>query len=347
MNAELQSRPVGARPLKLRDATLYLASRARARTPLGAAEFLGRSLDHGRKTYDKRVRVCLDEMDVYREIFPAEYRRSQAPPFSTRREHELYRLVNLRLFPLLLGEDVDLETHLSNEPQFFLPFIPVRGIQRHMWAGGCFHFQQIETVFKLAQVLSWMTGAGGRGWHALKLYFGVEGVEDPAPPVADVGWSMFVHSCAVDDSPLKHLPLAFHLISYKTGCPWLDLPQIGYVGFEWSVEEVNRLALARLWAKGIELKTLSVSSWLDEAPAERIAHVVRLWNRAAAIERSSGSEGMDVDDLVKARGARPLGGGLVTMRMPATVLDQNYFPAVPSPEAPSLGPAALGVDEGG
>ena len=274
----------------LQKALHYLGSRARARTPLGAAEYLTASVTHGRDTYEKRVRVALEVTGLYRELFPEEYEASAAPPFSTQREHEFYRLVESRLFPLLLSESVDLETHLRREPNFFLPFIPMRGTQKHIWMGGCFHFQEIGSAHKVAQVLSWYTGAGGRGWMALKHYFGLEGVPEPAAPVAAVGWSLFAYSCAVEESPLKHLPRAFDMIAYKTGNPWLDLPQIGYMGFEWSGERVQHLATLWQHARELDEQITGLDRWLDEEPRERIGRAIELWNRAAEVERKSGYE---------------------------------------------------------
>jgi hypothetical protein len=277
--------------LSLDRARVYLGSRARVRTPLGASEFLGVCASHDRETYDKRVRIALDCLELYRILFPEEYARSHTPLFSTQREHEFYRLVHRHLFPLLLSEDVDIETHLQREPNFFLPFIPMRGTQRHIWAGGCFHFQQIETVFKVAQVLSWMTGAGGRGWMALKMYFGLHGIPEPAPPLAAVGWSLFVYSCSVEGAPLSYLPLAFHMISYRTGNPWLDLPQIGYVGFEWSGEKIAELVAAQEQADEINAKIAELDKWLDADPVPRIGRIVELWNSAARAAELSGFAG--------------------------------------------------------
>lgn len=275
----------------LQKALFYLGSRARARTPLGATEYLYASATHGRDTYEKRVRVALEVTGLYREFFPEEYEHSAAPAFSTQREHEFYRLVEGRLFPLLLSEDVDLETHMRREPNFFLPFIPMRGTQKHMWMGGCFNFQEIGTAHKVAQVLSWYTGAGGRGWMALKHFFGLSEVPDPAPPVAAVGWSLFAYSCAVEDSPLKDLPRAFDMIAYKTGNPWLDLPQVGYMGFEWSVERVRHLATLWQHARQLNEQIKALDDWLDEEPKERIGRAVELWNKAAEVERRSGHQG--------------------------------------------------------
>jgi hypothetical protein len=273
--------------LSLDRARILLGTRARVISPLGASEFLGSVAAHDRLTYDKRVRLALDVCEIYRERFPDDYAASLSPDFSTSREQEFYRLVHDNLFPLRLSEDTDLWQQIEDEPNFFLPFIPVKGIQRHMWAGGCFNFQEIETCFKVAQVLSWYTGAGGRGWEALSLMFGLPKDPSPAPPLNGWGWSHFLHSCRVDESPIRYLPLAFHFISYKTGNVWLDLPQIGYVGFEWSPEKVSELAEGIVQVREMEAKINDLNAWLDADPAARISRSVELWNRASEIEAAS------------------------------------------------------------
>jgi hypothetical protein len=194
-----------------------------------------------------------------------------------------------------------------------------------MWAGGMFHFHEIETVYKVAQVLSWMTGAGGRGWHALMHYFGLRGIEAPAPPFAAVGWSLFVYSCSISESPLRHMPMAFHMISYKTGNLLLDLPQLGILGQDWTSEEVARLTLMREHADRLTNEVMALNRWLDEDPAARIAQVIDLWNRAAKIEEDTDTVGLTATDLVQQRGARPLGiGDLVRHALPPDVLRNTY-----------------------
>jgi hypothetical protein len=297
----------------LQRSLVYLVTRARTRTPLGAAEFLTASDMHGRDTYDKRVCVALDVCGLYRDLFPAEYEASCAPPFSTQREHEFYRLVQANLFPLLLSEEVPLETHLRREPNFFLPFIPLRGTQPHMWAGGCFNFQQIETSFKLAQVLSWWTGANGPGWHAVCLLFGLKDCPVPAPPVAAVGWTLFTYSCAVEESPLKYLPLAFNMIAYKTGNPWLDFPPVGYAGWEWSHEQVTKLTRAWQQAGKMTACLKALDEWIEADPQPRIARAIELWNKAAEVELRSGHAGEYIEH-----------GTFAQTQLPGDVINEVY-----------------------
>ena len=284
--------------LSLDRARIILGARARVTTPLGAAEFLGVRREHPEAhVYENRVRVALDVMALYRMLFPEQYEASASPQFSTRREQEFYRLVDEHLFPLRLSEDVDLWRQIEEEANFFLPFIPVKGIQPHVWAGGCFDFQRIETCFKVAQVFSWYTGAGGRGWDALRLMYGLPKEPAPADPPGGIGWSQFLHSCRVEESPLRYLPIAFHLISYKTGNVWLDLPQVGYVGWEWSEERVAELAEAMTQAREIGLKIDELNRWLDADPVARIGRALELWNRGAEIEAGSEYRGVNFPEL--------------------------------------------------
>lgn len=292
--------------LNLDRAKLYLATRVRATTPLGAVEFLQMLRTGARDEYDERVSIALDCLDIYRKIFPEEYARSGAPHFSIQREHEFYRLVHTRLFPLFVHEDDvhpgDLLRLLEDEPQLFIPFIPVRGMQRHTWAGGQFNFWQIELCYQIAQVLSWRTGAEGAGWQALSLHYGMVGdVSAPAPPLGAVGWHLFEHSCYVEETPLRFLPAAFYLIGYETGNVWLDLPNhVGYVAHEWSARNVADLLVKRMKADQTNTAMKALDIWLEEAPRRGIARAVEIWNAAARKEEQSFEEFEHV----------PLGNGL-------------------------------------
>lgn len=282
----------------LDQARLALVTRARARTPLGAVEFLTVTDTHGRETYDKRVMFALDAAEIYREFFPEQYEASQSPPFSTQAEQEFLRLVDAKLFPLILNVGRSLEKEIRDEPSIFLPFIPLRGVQAHHWCVGDFDWRRIETPFKVAQVLSWMTGAGGRGWHALKHYFGLTDCPEPkAPTYGAVGWSLFVYSCATDGTPLRHMPQAFNYISYKTGNPWLDIPQCrGVVTMPWSRETIQRLHAAWLGVQTLGGYITELTEWLDEDPRGRIARVVELWNKSIEAEAETGFAGVRAED---------------------------------------------------
>jgi hypothetical protein len=265
---------------------------------------------------------ALDSFELYREFFPREYANSSAPPFSTQAEHEFYRLVDAKLFPLMLNAGRALETEIREEPNIFLPFIPLRGVQAHHWEGGDFDFRRIETPFKVAQVLSAMTGAGGRGWQALKTYFGLTDCPAPREPsYGAVGWSLFVYSCATDGTPLRHMPQAFNLISYKTGNPWLDIPHCaGVVPVPWTREQVAKLHVAWLGAQKLGEQVVELTAWLDEDPKARIARVVELWNKSLEAEAETGFAGVRADD-----------GRLFHTRLDCEALGRVYGDAIPVP----------------
>jgi hypothetical protein len=290
--------------LSLEKATTYLVGRARVRTPLGASEFLEMCIfdENGRGAFDERVKLALTVCNLYREMFPREYRASQSPPFSTQREQEFYRLVNLRLFPLCISEnrrETEVDDLIRRHPRFFLPFILVSGTQQHGWINGCCGFDGIQIVFKLALAL--IGHESPRGWQALSSYYRLARDLHPSPPLAAVGWTHFAYSCAVDDSPLRHLPLAFHMVVYKTGNPWLDVPPGEAFGMEWGKHNVARLFLARRQAEEINASVLTLNQWLVEDPATRIARAVELWNAAAKMEAESGHAGMYVDGAGRLR----------------------------------------------
>lgn len=305
--------------LTLSQANVYLASRVRKNTPFGAIEYLACVQHREPEVYRARVQLALDCLEIYQSLFPEEYSRSDAPPFSLQVEQEFYQLIHYKVFPLMTGPDMTVVDSIREQPFFFLPFIPLRGTQEHCWWGGQFDFAELQTVYKLAQVLSGLTGKGGRGWEALRVFYGLSGVPEPAPPLAAVGWSLFNYACRVDESPLKYLPLAFHMITYDTGNAWLDSRQgVGHLGFDWSAREIARLCVMWQQARQMEIAIKAVDNWLDHDPRARIAQVIKLWNDAAQKERTSGYEGMLVPDLVEA-GAVDLGNNLCVMTMEAAM----------------------------
>lgn len=293
-------------------ARLYLAGRLRVRTPRGAAEFLTFMKAGERQGYQGRVELALDCLEIYRDLFSDEYARSTAPLFSQQRELEFYRLVHTKLFPLRVDDDEDLLSMLDREPRLLLPFIPVSGLQKHLWDGGCFNFWEIELCYRIAQVLGGQTGADGSGWKALSMYYGLESTPTPSRALACVGWSLFADACAIAGPPLQYLILAFNMIAYATGNPWLDTPSIGCSPVKWSKQNVAQLALLREQADQAFTAIKVLNRWLEEDPPARITQIVELWNDAYAKEQDSGFGGMLVHDLVDAGGI-PLGPDFVML----------------------------------
>lgn len=293
--------------LTLEAATLYLASRVRVRTPLGASEYLNCVRRHARENYDRRVQVAIDCLSLYRQVFPFDYGRSPAPLYSTAREHEFYRLVHTHCFPLVVDEETDLFTYIEREPRFFLPFIPVRGLQRHDWSSGNFDYDSLDLPYQVALLLM-----GGNNQPVTLLGRIPVKLPAPAPPLAVVGWSLFTNACRVDKSPLGYLPLAFDLINYKTGNIWLDLPPIGYAGEPWSAEELARLTLDRMKADKYDIAMRTLHNWFMQHPESLIGHAINLWNDASQKEREFGYEGMMTDDLADA-GWAAIGNDMVVI----------------------------------
>jgi len=271
---------------------MYLATRARARTPLGAAEFLDYHATRERESFDKRLRITLECMKIYRFAFPREYARSASPYFSVQREQELYRLINTKLFPLMWGAGFDLDAHINRDPRFFLPVIPVRGLQRYVWEPGCVELAKVGPAFGLALALRQFPGA----WEFMVQEYGLTDCPDPAPPLAAVGWTLYMYSCAVEDSPLRWFPRVFEMTSYKTGNTWLDLPPIGSVGMEWSLEQVMKLHLMKSAAVDLSIAVTAIAGYLALDPKPRIKRAVEIWNTAALKELQSGFQGMCIDE---------------------------------------------------
>jgi hypothetical protein len=311
-------------------ALLYLASRARARTPLGAGEYLVCLRHHARENYDKRLTVAVDCLSIYRQAFPEQYARSTAPAFSVQREHEFYKLVHTQCFPLVVDEQTDLLTYLEREPRFFLPFIPVRGLQRYEWLPGAFDYSEIDVPYQLALLLSAILPDEIGKTEGPITVGGLTFPADfprPALPLGGLGWSLFVHALKTEDSPLAYLPAAFELITYKTGNTWLDMPrQVSYLGHAWSPERVAELAVMRAKADQYDIAMRKLHNWLREDLPTRLTRAVTLWNTASAREAEWGYEGLTGDEFMEAAVGRGLGVPMPNqmMALPPGELDRLW-----------------------
>jgi hypothetical protein len=281
------------------DSRFFLVSRSRLLTPLGAAEYLKVKATHEAEAWDARVKVCLDVMELYRTFYPRQYAASTSPHYSTAREHEFYRLVNEHLFPLTgWGADRQdsLEELIRRDPNFFLPAIPLAGTQQHDWQRGCCPFPKLQTVFKLALCL---IGHPLGKVDAFVREFGL--AHEPAPPLAAWGWQQFLLMCGVHDGPLRYLPLAIDMVCYSTRTPWLDIPpKVAGVTAEWGVQTIGKLFLARQKAEQVSMAVFALDAWLNESPAERVGHAVKLWNSIHVMEEQSGFGGMTAEQIMEA-----------------------------------------------
>jgi len=332
-------------------ATTFLVGRMRTRTPLGAAEYLEAlsplpamrglaspqfigSFDW-QKVYEARLHLAADLMAIYGALLPEHYARSTAPLYSTQREHEFYLLIHGadNFFPLVVDPEIELAEVLERDPGFCLPMIPVRGMQIYSWAPGRFELEDIPIPFQLAVTLGWVA-KDNAAWKWMVERYGLdelndfEGIETPAPPLASIGWTQFVYSCRVEGEPLKWLPMAFDMISYKTGNVWLDLPPgYGQVGFKWSLQQMAGLSIRWAKARYTAIAMTTLHNWFLEDPQTRIAAAIHLWNEAARVEIQSGLAGMLPEDLIEAGIGRPAGidhrGQLVAL--PHQLLHLNPF----------------------
>jgi len=255
-----------------RIAIKHLVARMVIRTPLGAAEYLkmrtGYEPEEGVKIFNQRLDLAETLDDLYRSLFQREYEASQSAMFSSAREHEFYKLVGLRLFPLHIAD-------LTRQPDKFLAGIPVQGQQQHNWLDGCCSFEAHQLVFRLVLVLN---GAEYDRWKDLGL------TKEPAPPLSRFPWSYFVKECLRQPPPLCHLPLAFYTVGYKTGNVWLDTFPESVAWYEWSAESIAKLLLHRIEAEQMKLAVAGLDCWLEEDKS-RIGRVVELWDKASTKTR--------------------------------------------------------------
>ncbi|MGH9759846.1 MAG: hypothetical protein ACREAC_03280 [Blastocatellia bacterium] len=242
----------------------------RVRTTLGSVEYLEYRAKFRKdfRFWDARVALAAQLNALYHHLFPVQYDASQSPAFSNQREHEFYRLISERLFPL----DVSM---LDGDPSFVHPGIPIKGMQEHDWINGCCPFAKLQMIYKLALVLS---GSKPEAWRSL----GVN--KRPEPPLGGLGWSLFVYACRVDPSPLQHLPLAFHMATYSTGSIWLDTPPGAAFFMEWTGPNIRSLIVAQQTAQAMNQALVGLEIWLSE-DSSRVKRAVEVWNRAGQAAR--------------------------------------------------------------
>jgi hypothetical protein len=271
--------------LRLEDARLYLGTHARALTPYGAVEYLSAKAEKLPEIYKLRLKIMLECMTIYRFVFPKEYARSGSPHFSFQREHELYRLIHHKLFPLQYDHGFDLEVDIARTPNFFLPAIPVSGRQRHDWLTEGLNFERIGPAFALATALSRRVEGA---WDQLVGHYKLADCPTPAAALHSVGWTLFVYSCSVEETPLRWLPTVFDMMGYDTGNPWLDLPPGALAVREWSLQEVMNLHVFKADAEDQALAVTFLAGYLNQDPKPRIKRAVEIWNAASLKAEQSG-----------------------------------------------------------
>ncbi|HEX8747358.1 MAG TPA: hypothetical protein VF717_09165 [Pyrinomonadaceae bacterium] len=284
------------------DARFYLAGRMRTRTAAGAVEYLKVLSTHKKEAWDARVKLSLDLMSIYRDLYPRHYAASQSPAFSTAREHEFYRLVNEHLFPLVVAGDRRhslLEKLIERDPDFLLPAIPVMGTQQHDWLqlGGCCPWDNIQLVFQLVLVLAGHP-LGRRHRSEFLNSYGLD-ESQVAPQLGAYAWTHFNYWCAVAGNWLSYLPLAFKFVGYKTGSLWLDIPPgQGPVLLPWTRRNVGMLFLHRRQAEEINQQVLDFDRWLRVTGRVGVILAIQMWNDAYEMEAESGLTGvMRAEDL--------------------------------------------------
>lgn len=311
MSAALQKRDTASFVLARREllnlgqAAQSLVTRARVRTPLGASEMLEmRAHFGGREGYLERLELVNRTSAIYSELFAREYATSPSASFSVEREHEFYRLVHERLFPLTL----EFMEELGRNPRLFLPAIPVSCTQQHDWIRGCCGFDGIQTVFKLVRTLIQSYDETHDRhyecvyWRALCERFNLPPEPRPAAPLAAIGWPQFIHLAMVDGTPLKYLPLVFQMVGYQTGNIWLDAPPDRDIFLEWSFENIAKLLMQRRNAEVLNAQVIELNRWLDADPQVRLMRAIELWNNAAAFEAASPYAGMMAEEIFEALG---------------------------------------------
>ena len=186
---------------------------------------------------------------LYKQFFPREYKRSQAPlliehvdSFNTR-ELEFFRLVNERLFPIL--EDVLDEWGQDSERDSTIPFTPM-GLD---WMDSLYEWTLPVQVFALMMMGDSLDGdqlaAIGPGTPQLTAFDG---------RLYAIDWRRFTRLCRQAGGLMELVPTALDVVGHGTGNLWLDVTYETLDAVEvreWTPENVKYLA--RQWRKAKKL----------------------------------------------------------------------------------------------
>jgi len=184
-------------------------------------------------------------MKLYREIFPQKWEKVvQCGITLTKAERvaiaqEFLELVEEELFEIGWGEYCyDLE-----EATYGIPFHPI----------GFNVFEEFEEY------------EGGERFLA-QLYLGeIEGATD----ASQIDWEQLNRLCEVQAAPISYLYNALSIFDRTTKNVWLDAWSENHYEIEWTLENVNALAL--MWEQALVLRTqfYQLSEWIDTEPTSK------------------------------------------------------------------------------
>lgn len=226
---------------------------------------------------------------LYAEYFPAEYAASKAAFFPSAedyayfrecngedgkphsaREHEFFDLVDSRLFPLAYWWR-DIEQRLDfiptcseigdwyeDEPDNYRPSLKLAGALLSQGA-----WETPEGVLKDMGLLR-----QGR-------------LPEPIAP-NQIDWDALLRACEEQPEPLRHFFHAVEVMDHSTGVVFIDHDcQCGdCYRFEWTKENIDALIEENKRGQAIFAKVHALDTWIEGSPTERVAEIVRLWNRA-------------------------------------------------------------------
>jgi hypothetical protein len=107
-----------------------------------------------------------------------------------------------------------------------------------------------------------------------------------------VDWQRFFRQASRFDPHLKHLREACDYAAYNTGNVWLDTTEemLGYSELpDWDRETIDWLAAEWRKARIILRHVNEPVDWLEEDP-QRLASLIRLWNRCVQHKEASTDE---------------------------------------------------------
>lgn len=226
-------------------------------------------------------------LSLYRHYFPRRYAVSKKSMLYNNwqvyspRELEFMELVEKRLFPL--ASDV-----LADSDERY-PYLPI-----------CSQAIDMEDTARLRPALQLLIGLVGGvyadvNWDELLTHLS-PGSQLPMTSVDacgqyEVDWEKFETECARLGGPMKHIGMAFSIVTYSTGNFWLDYTDeilcYGNYDFPWTVEATEYLAAEWKQAEAMTKTLCQVLDWLEARPG-CVAQLITTWNASLHPAESEG-----------------------------------------------------------
>ncbi|WP_254173119.1 hypothetical protein [Planktothrix pseudagardhii] len=225
-------------------------------------------------------------LNLYQELFPVEWEKSQSEIYSENNSHspkelEFISLVNEYLFPI---DDLIIETAYE-ERLYQIPVSP-KGID---WQDEEEGIDALRTGWQLLLPLSksgrwWLEtveGTQGEAWYKCTFGYSLKDITHPEK----INLKLLKKLAFRATSPINAFPIALALLDLETDNIWLD--QIACSESYWSrnielrpwkLEEVQ--FLTHQWNQATQLlnQAYELIEWIETDPNTNFSHLLALWN---------------------------------------------------------------------